>query len=336
MRFQPLFVISISHSYYTQSCKDFDYSFPRDTLQLLKNANLIARVRDNKLYVLFAADKTGAHLTSKTLRIGLRLLNPYFSNFTDLSFVDQSCRPLYRNSQRGGELDAAVPVILVGQVFSHALIKTARPVTVTLKDPSDQIFKTDTVTGENNRSTISYDLTGQPAGAYHITEEDGAGNSITRIYYSDAELQQHSIFGVVEINIDGSFYTKDTEFKITFTAKQETLKYYIIARNYSQLELDQLSIVDEGEEGRPQIQFTSANFTNDDLSPSILGNGDAKIALFKSQTSVMRQEKARQKIQLQKKNSSQQNASVLIPHLPQPGANKVNADLLIQLSKLKP
>lgn len=333
MRFQPLFVVAISHGYYTQGCKDFGFSFPVDTVRLLKSGSLIARVSNGKLYVLFTADQPNTLVTGKTLRIGLRLLNPFFSNVTELDFDFNSSRPLYRNSANPRILAPAETITLVGQVFSHSLISTTRPVTVTLKDTNDRSLQTDTITTINNSLTVSYDLTGQLAGVYSVEEVD-AENTKTVAYYSDAELMWQGAFGIVEIKVDNSFYAQAPEFEISFAAKQEILKYYVIAKNYSDLDLAQLSVLDAGfaSEGRSQINFTPvlpADFTDDDISPSLLGNGDARIALFKSQTAVARQEKAYQKIQLKK------NDEVLIPHLPQPGASKGNADLIIPLSKSK-
>lgn len=337
MKFRTLLTVNISHAYYSQGCQDFSFILPADSLQLLKNGKLIAKIREGKLYVLFAADETGQALVSlagKTLRIGLKLLNPFFSNFTDLDFDFNSSRPLYKNSTNPDALDAAKAVTLVGQVFSHSLKLKTPPVTVTLKALNSQVLETNTITTANDRSTVSYDLTGEATGVYSV-EESNSGNTEIIDYYSDPELRQQGIFGVIEIAITSSFYTTPPEFVIPFSPKQETLKYYVLAKNYSDQEFNQLSVSDGGEEGRSQIiNFTKvlpADFTADDISPLLLGNSDAKIALFKSApAAVTRQEKARQKIQLQK------NGEVLIPHLPQPGSDKANADLIVQLSKPKP
>jgi len=335
MHFRLLFTVSIAHAYYGEGCKDFDFIIPADTAQLLRNGKLIAKAREGKLYVLVGADETDTALvsmTAKTLRIGLKLLNPFFSNFTDFNF--NSSTPFYRNATNPDRLDAAKEITLVGRVFSHALTNTARPVTVTLQAASGQILQTDTITAADNRSSVSYDLTRQAAGAYIVTESyPRTTKAIT--YYSDAELQWQGIFGVIEIKIANSFYATAPEFEIAFAAKKETLKYYLLAKNYSDTEFNQLAVVDKGftEDGRPQVNFTkvaSAAFTADEISPALLGKSDAKVVLFKSQAVVARQEKARKKIQVLK------NGEELIKHLPQPAANKVNADLIIQLSKPQP
>lgn len=338
MRFRILFIVSISHAYYSEGCKDFNFIIPADSAQLLRNGKLIAKMRDGKLYVLFEADETNnplVPLVGKTLRFGLKLLNPFFSNFTDFNFG--SSTPIYRNSTNSNALDAVEESELVGQVFSHSLTNTVRPVMVTLKDDKGQVLRTDTITTTNNCSTISYDLTGQSVGVYHL-EEVYPGNTKTATYYSDAELQRQDTFGVIEIKVNSSFYTKASEFEIAFDAKEETLRYYVVVNEYSDDQfnqiVNQLKIEDIGfeEDKRSKINFdppavVSTICSNAEIPPS---NSSAKVVLFKSQTAVTRQEKARKKIQLKKINE------VLIPHLPQPGANKVNADLIIQLSKPKP
>ena len=340
VQFPVFFTLTISHTYYSQVCQDFSFIIPTDTAQLLKNGRLITKVREGKLYVFFAADEAKTALVplpGNTLRFGLKLLNPFFSNFTDFNF--NSATPIYRNATNTSVLDEAQATTLVGQLFSRPLANTERPVTITLKDSKGHVLKTDTFTDNNKRSTLSYDLTGQSAGVYSV-EESYTGNTETTAYYSDAELQQQGIFGVIEIKIDSSFYTTAPEFAISFTAKQETLKYYVVAKNY---EAPKLSVKDEGgdeppvEDGRAKINFDQilpADFTDQDISPTLLSNKIAEIVLFKSQEVVSRQEKARQKIQLQNRKNGQ--VEVLIPHLPQPGVNKTNSDIIVQLTKPKP
>ncbi|HBB33582.1 MAG TPA: hypothetical protein DDZ80_10205 [Cyanobacteria bacterium UBA8803] len=328
MRFHILFTVSISHAYYNEVCKDFSFIIPADTAQLLRNGKLIVQRQDGKLYVLFEGDET-VSLAEKTLRIGLKLLNPFFSNFTDFNF--NSSTPIYRNATNPKALAAVESMTLVGQIFSHRLTKTVRPVTAILKDVRGQVLQTDTITTTNNRSTVSYDITGQAAGIYSV-EESYPGNTETVNYYSDTELQRQGIFSVIEIEIDSNFYDTAPEFAIAFAAKEEILKYYVVANKYTDPELQQLAVLDTGftEDQRTQVNFTKVNataFTTEDIPPALLGNSNAKVVLFKSAALVQRQQKARQKIQLLK------NGDVLIPHLPQPSPDRANSDLIIQLSK---
>ena len=333
-QFKTLFTVAISHTYYSESCQDIHFIIPGDTAQLLKNGRLLARELDDMLYVLFESDEAGAAwvaIPGKTVRIGLQLVNPLFSNFTDVDSSFASSQLLYRNSAAPMALDAAENVTLTGRVFSHTLTDSARPVTVTLKDSAGQALRSEVIPAEANRFTVSHDLTGQTPGAYTIEEVYPTSTKQTA-YYFDSELLQAGIFGVSEVKIASGFYTSAADFHIAFDAREETLNYYVVANNYSDSDLSQLSVTDAGftDDGRPQIAFNkipSASFTPAEISPALLSENSAGVVLFRSQAAVRRMQRARKKIQLRR------NGDVLVPHLPQPGPEKANADLIIPISK---
>jgi hypothetical protein len=169
-------------------------------------------------------------------------------------------------------------------------------------------------------------------GTFTVDETYPAG--LTRNpYYSDPELAQSGVFALVEIKIAANFYGAATpDFQIQFAAREEILKYYVVARNYGLADLNQLAVTDAGfgADGRPQVNFTkvfSSAFSPEEIPPSLLTDSSGKVILFKSQTPVARAQKARTKIQLKK------NTEVLIEHLPQPKTDRSNADLIIPISK---
>jgi hypothetical protein len=333
-QFKTLFTVAVVHTYYREKCEDIRFITTRDTVQLLKNGRLLVRELDGTLHVLFEADESGAALvpvSGKTLVFGLQLVNPCFGNFTDVGAGFASSTRVYRNSATPNALAAPESARLVGQVFNHAFSDSARPVMVMLKSATGAALQLDTISVTEDRSSVSYNLTGKGPGAYTV-EEVFPGNTKQNVYYSDPELAQAGVFGVLEIKVDATFYTTAASFELLFSARAEILKYYIVANGYTDPEFDQLSVSDAGftEEGRPQIDFTkvsSAAFTAGEISPALLGDSDARVVLFKSQTKVARTEKARKKIQLKK------NGEVLMAHLPQPGPEKSNADLIIALAK---
>ena len=148
----------------------------------------------------------------------------------------------------------------------------------------------------------------------------------------DAELLAAGLFGVVEIEVGAGFYAAAPEFGIAFEARAETLKYYVVARNYPSAEFDDLGVSDAGfaVDARPQIQFdrvAASAFGADDLPAALLGGADARVALFRSQAPVARRARARRRIQLAR------NTEVIVSQLPQPGAAAPTADLVIHLSK---
>lgn len=96
--YKILFTLNVPHSYYASGCKDFDFVINADSEQLLRNFRLIAKLRASKLFILYEANDTGIPLLTaagKTLRIGLKLLNPYFSNITDLPLTVKKRPAIY-------------------------------------------------------------------------------------------------------------------------------------------------------------------------------------------------------------------------------------------------
>ncbi|HVY04715.1 MAG TPA: hypothetical protein VHB46_01940 [Burkholderiales bacterium] len=148
----------------------------------------------------------------------------------------------------------------------------------------------------------------------------------------DAELMREGLFCLVEIAIDAAFYASAPDFVVDFQAREETLKYYVVARNYTSAEFNQLAVTDEGfaADARPQVDFTRlapAQFDEDDPTAQMLGAADARVAMFRSDQKVARRELARKRIQLARNNDP------IISQLPQPGPADVSASLVIHLSK---
>src|SRR5205823_8726244 len=116
--FKPLFVVTVTHAYYHERCEDVAFIVPADTAQWLKNGKLLARELDGKLYVLFETDDELAPtalkpIPGRTLRIGLRLINPFFCNFTEVNKKFASTTLLYRNATAATARDAPSKVRLV-------------------------------------------------------------------------------------------------------------------------------------------------------------------------------------------------------------------------------
>lgn len=332
--FGILFSVKVAHSYYSGTCDDFEYLIPSDSAVLLRNRRIIFRMRNGACYFFGEKDETNVPIvpvTGITLRLGLRLTNPNFSNFTNLN-LRSGATPLYRNLATPGALDAPVETVLTGALFSYPLTKTGRPVTVTVKDGNNNLVQTTTVTDPSDSTPVSVDLTGHPSGLYSLNEKLG-GSTKKSAYYVDPELARQAIFGILEIKIGEDFpFATPPELVLNFSAREETLKFYVVGKNYTSTELNLLTVTDAGynEESRPRIQFTRVSqgaFTATDISPSLLAGSGSRVVLFKSQNPVARREKARRKIQLGK------NPDVLIRHLPSPSAGQPNSDIIVQISK---
>jgi hypothetical protein len=335
IRFAALCTVEVTHAYYGGVCRDFAFIIPAGTAHLLDGGRLIAKVLDGRLHVLFeVADEGGplAPLSGATLRIGLKLRNPYFGNFTAIGFDTGSAIAVYRNSVNVSQLDAPVPAVRISQAFSHALADEARPVSVSVKDPLDRVVAAETVSAEHDRPSVSFDLSDCAPGLYTITETYPGNVALSTLADLDPELAREDVFGVVEITIAPALYAAPAAFQIAFDAREQTLKYYVVAKDYAGAEFDQLAVSDAGftDEGRPEVTFTkvsAAGFSPADIPSRLLGNGDTRVVLFQSQGPVKRQGRGRQRIQLSR------NGEVLVGNLPQPGADRSTSDVIVHLSK---
>ena len=332
IRFSPLFTLEVTHAFYAGRCRDFAFVIPEGTQQALRNGRLLAKEREGMLHVLYEADGDGVALVptpGAVLRFGLRLLNPFFDNFTIVPEGFPVRRLFYRNTADAEALDEVETIPLVGPVFAHELSDAARPVTVTVADAGGGAVAAETVAEDDERSSVSFDLRGLPPGMLVLTESYPDDETSETSYYLDAELGGLDCVGIVEVGIDEGFYDTPPDFEIAFEAREETISYYLVARNYTNGDLAQLSVSDVGfsEDGRDEIVFeqVAAELTLAEVSPS--AGSDTQVVLFRSEDPQPRREKARRRIQLSKNND------VLIANLPQPGADRAKAELIIHLSK---
>ncbi|HEX9107110.1 MAG TPA: hypothetical protein VF832_07775 [Longimicrobiales bacterium] len=330
--FLPLFTLAVTHGYYGGPTEDFHYAIPTGSGATLRRGRLLAREREGVLSVLFEADDAGAPLASvagDTIRVGLQLANPYFSNFTVLPGDFPATKLRWSNAANPVQLAAEPGVRFAGEPLLHALSGSA-PLTVTLRAAGGTVLQTQSLAAGDTRDAVSFLLTGYAPGAYQVVETGGAGSS-TRWYYLDDELAAADPAAVVEITVGAGFYGNPPAFQVPFSERQETLCYYVVARNYSAQEMNQLSVADQGAaaDGRPAIAFATvqpAAFGAGELPATLAGPGE-RLVLFRSTGLVPRRARGRHRIELSK------NGTVLNANLPQPGADRPAADLIVHLSK---
>jgi hypothetical protein len=334
-RYRTLFTLEIGHEYYDGRCADFDFLVPSETAATLRNGSLLARVRDGVLHLLVEVDRQGdarRPISGARLRLGLRLLNPLFPNFTALAVEERLL--VFRNGASAAALDAPVGAWPAGALIAHRITKGTRTVDLVLEDDAgDAIDSQSVVSLEDDDFSWDAARMGLANGLYRVAETYPNTSGEAR-YYLHAELARRHLFGVVEIELAPALYAaaSPTVFRIQFQARAERLKYYVIARKYSDAEMGQLSVSDLGAavDARPAINFQRVerqNFSDQDIAPELLAGPGEKIVLFRSSADVPRRARARRKIQLKR------NSDVLIPHLPAPAQEKARADLIVHLRK---
>lgn len=332
IRFRPLFTVAITHAYHGGRCRSFRFLTPGDTRSTLEASRTLARERDGVLHVLHAVDEDGdpfARISGRRLRFGLRLTDSHFGNYTELPAGFPTRRLRHTNASDPGLLAPEGSPVLVGPRFTHVPTDPARPVTLTLRNAEGEVLGAETL--ESGELSLSFDLRDRPNGAFTL-EEAFPGDSNTVLYYLDGELKQRDAVGLVEVEVDDAFYSNPPTLEITFTATEEVLRYYLVARNYSTSDLNKLSVSDKGfgEEGRAEIEFdriSPSAFGTAELDPALISRPGESVVLFRSRTALARQERGRRRIQLSRQND------VLIPNLPQPGAKRATADIIVHVSK---
>ncbi|GAA5167698.1 hypothetical protein [Viridibacterium curvum] len=330
IRFSPLTTISIAHDYYSEACRDIEFVPTESTRERLRAGRIIARMLEGRLHLLYEAEapkKPVSDISGETLYFALRLQNTRFANITAPLLADPRLTPLFSNTVSPTTLDAPVGVTVAAGLHAHTPLSSTRPVTLRLLDATGNVLDARMLSDDNT----SYDLRSLPNGRYRIEEDYGAGVIEQRQLLIDAELRDTGAWGVLAIRIDDGFYATPPDFTLTFAARSEPLRYYIVTRNWTAEEVAALNIVDEGAatEGRPPIVFAAvpAPLPDDFIQKSLLGDSSADIVVFQSQSAVARRERGLKKLNLNR------STTVLIEHLPLPGPERAKADLIVHLSK---
>ena len=334
-RFLTLFTLEVTHAYYDGACRDFTFLIPADTAAMLKRGRLMVRVVDGRLFVLFEADETGRPVVpapGAILRLGLQLTNASFANFTAVTFALGSELAVYANGAAAGALDAPVTAVPAGRFLTQTLAQAGRPVDVTMTNAAGQGPKAATVT-DADQASASLDLVNLRPGRYTLVEHYPAAVNLSTEYYLDPELSRQSLFGIVEIAVANAFYAAAPAFTIAFDAKEETLKYYVVAHEYNDVEFGQLGVAQSAANGPVDVTFSKklvGAFTSSDLPATFFTADGAKVALFQSDAVVKRRVRGYPRIELSR------NGEVIIGNLPQVAADRPTADLIVHLSKPKP
>ncbi len=339
-RFSPLCTLDVTHTYYGGACRDFVYVVPADTAALLKRARMLLRVMDGRVHVLFEAAEDGTPLLTlpgARLRLGLRLANPSFLNFTILPMTPGAEVAVYANRAAATALVPPVAAALTGRVLTRTLSRTDRPVTVTAVNADNKGPEPVTVS-QAGQPSISFDLDGFAPGLFTVKEDyHGVPITVTTTHYADAELSREALFGVIEIEVAAAFYTTAAAFTIAFDAPAETLNYYVVAANYTDTEFSQLDVAHSAtlaaDAGVPVITFRkipSSAFTAAELPISVLGGDSGRVVLFRSNGPVRRRNGGYPGVQLTR------DGAVIRSSLPQAAPDRPRADQVVHLLKSKP
>jgi hypothetical protein len=333
--FFPLVTISPEHAYYTAGCRDIDFLPTTATSNLLRAGRMLARMREGALHLLYEAESPHVPVSSlvgETLYFGLHLSNPYFVNFTTPVLGDPKLTPLYTNATTPTALDTPIGVHLIAGLYAHAPTETNRPLTLTLRQHGGASVEIREMSSADNLA--SFDLRHLPPGRYRLDEEYNGSLVHQHQLLVDEDLRNSGEWGVIAITIDASFYSAAASFNLTFAPRQEKLRYYVVADNkFLPDDFDLLNVDDQGAALDDRLPITFKKilppFPEDQgyIKDSLLRSSGELIAIFQSNEDVPRRDRGFKKLHLNR------SSTVLIEHLPLPGPEKAQADLIVRLSK---
>lgn len=169
------------------------------------------------------------------------------------------------------------------------------------------------------------ELAAQPnsSSIYLFKNQNTIGNEALEL---GRKLQEHSkfalsggygVWGIVEINYNSSFPQKDN-YKITFKAKKQHWKYYLVTNK--NIQGNEFDIEDREEARSPKISFAQREIDQQDRVATMIAQQfpDSQPYLFQSETEIGEQEVPRRNIQLLKKEANNSSNTVWIEHLPNP------------------
>lgn len=319
--FHALFSVEIVHEYYRSHCPDFDFVPTPACRKTLQMGRMVAKHGEGRIDIFYEGGpqrSASIPMEGEGLVFYLRLKNGSFGNFTDLA--QQPGIPVYRNGV-GSDL-VSDRAGLVGGLFRHSVQRAELPLQLVVLDRLGREAAREAI-HEKCSEGHPFDLAGFPAGSYSV-EERGAQGTTSTPYYLEPEMSLHGIFAVVEIEVTKAQYQIQAEYRIRFQAKEETLRYYVVAKKFTATELGTIAVTDAATTGTIHFAKGTAGSAVANLQQM---EPDAKILVFSSQQPVKRNEKGREKIQLTK------NGEVLIKHLPQPGPERTTGDIIIHISK---
>ena len=331
--FHPLWTVTVQHGFFGGSCDALGFNLPPSAERALAGSHALLRVRDGALQVLVEVDE--AHTPISDLS-GLRLLialkpreasfdlitTPIFGN----SGLPRGDVAVWDNAANPNALGAPHAVRICGEQLRIEPRATERPLTLRLFDAANTLQAQNVL----NIGDEAWTLPGLYTRGEWRVEEQGAGPAAAWALWVEPELV--NAWGVLALRFDPAHLPAGQAFNLSFGARSDTLRYYVVAQRFGVAEFNSLSVQDTGfaAEARPAIVFNRvapASFNASHLAPALLDpSGSARIALFEAQATVARRARGPLGLELHR------NGDVLIGNLPQPGAERHDAQFVVHLS----
>jgi hypothetical protein len=327
--FRPLWTLTVQHGFFGGVCDALDFTVPPATERALAGAHAVLRVLDGALHVLVEVDDANTPLSDLNglrLLIGMKPREASFELITAPIGMPRGDAAIWDNAANANTLGGPRAVRISGEQLRIQPRNSERPLTVRLFDATNTL-QAQTVL---NIGDEAWSLPGLYSRGEWRVDEQGAGPTVSWALWIEPELV--NAWGVLALNFDAGHFPASQAFQLSFKARSDILRYYVVANRFGPAEFNSLRVQDAGfaAEARPAILFNRiapAAFTASHLAPALLDpGGSASIALFEAQTAVARRARGPGGLELQR------NGDVLIGNLPQPGAERYDAQFVVHLS----
>jgi hypothetical protein len=237
MKYLQLLSLEITHEYYAnQRCNDFQMVPAPATQALLRNCRCILKFFPNRMRILTPVSDQGipfiALSEDLSLRFELRLQNPDFALFTDMTAISAAEFPLYTNNgvepnlhlfSRPEKITESLVVSRPAEKEQFILSRNPHPAL----QPGD--FDLEGLGAVSHPE--SFDAT---AKIITMNSKSAAPGSQFTVTYTSAPPLKRNVFAKVEISFENPLMRKmdtDKNFRVVFAANKARWKYYVVIEN---------------------------------------------------------------------------------------------------------
>lgn len=264
--YEILFRFEVLHDFYFNGhSADISIQPTNTTAAQLSGYRHLLRYKDGSPVVIFEAiddQRTPLLPIDNEIRLVFtgRLINSYFSNFTDLPIREIEQVYLFDNLNGSGPLQV-IPVYLRPQKFSFAFTTTRVNATLMITDRDGNTILNKAIHNSDKNFSENLDLTGR-SGLHHFTVTTTQGIEVERDIYISHELYNHKPWCIIEIFQKGAVQfncSVETIYRLEFKSLQKPWKYKLnLTRDYQNATF---LIEDKENYGSPKDHpYTKINF----------------------------------------------------------------------------
>lgn len=330
--FRTLWTIAVSHDFHGGVCDALSFVVPPATQDALKAMRAMARELNGQLHVLIEEDADGKAVidsAGRSLVFGLLPGSTLFAQYTADQGLAAGQRALFTNEVNADAIGAGPRgVRIVAPRMSITPINAVRP--LTLRAITAEGLPKASITLKDTDAAWQWDAGGL-LGEVLITEEDQPGHVLAqqRLFIGQG---LSDCWGLLQLTITADHVLHGRAFTLDLPAREDLLRYYVLVKPANQADLDSIKVLDQGAAaaGRTPIVFTPRlpPFGAGYLTPDLLDPDHTRqIVLFEADAPLARQARGPHGIALQRLGE------VVIGDLPQPGAERSDAQFVVHLSK---